>query len=85
MSYPSRCGRSAGQPDGALGHGGYSSKNMLGRDGNIFLIEFEVVHWGDCQADPSRRTPAARTGGPDRQAGGLISASQSGEEETDEA
>ena len=31
----------------ALVHGDYSPKNMLVRDGNIFLIDFEVVHWGD--------------------------------------
>jgi 5-methylthioribose kinase len=28
-------------------HGDYSPKNMLVRDGKIFLIDFEVVHWGD--------------------------------------
>ncbi len=28
-------------------HGDYSPKNMLVRDNNIFLIDFEVVHWGD--------------------------------------
>ena len=31
----------------ALVHGDYSPKNMLVRDGKIFLIDFEVVHWGD--------------------------------------
>ncbi len=31
----------------ALVHGDYSPKNMLVRDGNIFLIDFEVIHWGD--------------------------------------
>jgi aminoglycoside phosphotransferase (APT) family kinase protein len=31
----------------ALVHGDYSPKNMLVREGNIFLIDFEVVHWGD--------------------------------------
>jgi aminoglycoside phosphotransferase (APT) family kinase protein len=31
----------------ALVHGDYSPKNMLVKDGNIFLIDFEVVHWGD--------------------------------------
>lgn len=31
----------------ALVHGDYSPKNMLVRNGNIFLIDFEVVHWGD--------------------------------------
>jgi aminoglycoside phosphotransferase (APT) family kinase protein len=31
----------------ALVHGDYSPKNMLVRDGRIFLIDFEVVHWGD--------------------------------------
>ena len=28
-------------------HGDYSPKNMLVRGENIFLIDFEVVHWGD--------------------------------------
>jgi fructosamine-3-kinase len=28
-------------------HGDYSPKNMLVAGGNIFLIDFEVVHWGD--------------------------------------
>ncbi len=31
----------------ALVHGDYSPKNMLIKDGDIFLIDFEVVHWGD--------------------------------------
>jgi aminoglycoside phosphotransferase (APT) family kinase protein len=31
----------------ALVHGDYSPKNMLVRDDSIFLIDFEVVHWGD--------------------------------------
>ncbi len=31
----------------ALVHGDYSPKNMLVRDGQILLIDFEVVHWGD--------------------------------------
>ena len=31
----------------ALVHGDYSPKNMLVRDGQIFLIDFEVIHWGD--------------------------------------
>ena len=31
----------------ALVHGDYSPKNMLVRDANIFLIDFEVIHWGD--------------------------------------
>jgi 5-methylthioribose kinase len=31
----------------ALVHGDYSPKNMLVRGGDIFLIDFEVVHWGD--------------------------------------
>lgn len=35
----------------ALVHGDYSPKNMLVRDGNIFLIDFEVVHWGDPSFD----------------------------------
>lgn len=30
-----------------LVHGDYSPKNMLVRGGHIFLIDFEVVHWGD--------------------------------------
>ncbi|MDE3180930.1 MAG: phosphotransferase [Acidobacteriota bacterium] len=28
-------------------HGDFSPKNMLVSEGNIFLIDFEVVHWGD--------------------------------------
>jgi 5-methylthioribose kinase len=35
----------------ALVHGDYSPKNMLVHDGNIFLIDFEVVHWGDPSFD----------------------------------
>ena len=31
----------------SLVHGDYSPKNMLVRAGSIFLIDFEVVHWGD--------------------------------------
>lgn len=31
----------------ALVHGDYSPKNMLVKDGKIFLIDFEVAHWGD--------------------------------------
>ncbi len=31
----------------ALVHGDYSPKNMLMKEGRIFLIDFEVVHWGD--------------------------------------
>ncbi len=31
----------------SLVHGDYSPKNMLVRDRNIFLIDFEVIHWGD--------------------------------------
>ncbi len=31
----------------SLVHGDYSPKNMLVRDDRIFLIDFEVVHWGD--------------------------------------
>lgn len=31
----------------ALTHGDYSPKNMLVCDGKIFLIDFEVAHWGD--------------------------------------
>jgi aminoglycoside phosphotransferase (APT) family kinase protein len=31
----------------SLVHGDYSPKNMLVRDGEVFLIDFEVVHWGD--------------------------------------
>jgi Ser/Thr protein kinase RdoA (MazF antagonist) len=28
-------------------HGDYSPKNILVKDGNVCLIDFEVVHWGD--------------------------------------
>jgi len=35
----------------ALVHGDYSPKNMLVRGENIFLIDFEVVHWGDPSFD----------------------------------
>ncbi|MGH9353062.1 MAG: phosphotransferase family protein [Terriglobia bacterium] len=31
----------------SLTHGDYSPKNMLVRGGKIFLIDFEVAHWGD--------------------------------------
>jgi 5-methylthioribose kinase len=31
----------------SLVHGDYSPKNMLVRGENIFLIDFEVMHWGD--------------------------------------
>ena len=31
----------------SLVHGDYSPKNILVRGDNIFLIDFEVVHWGD--------------------------------------
>jgi aminoglycoside phosphotransferase (APT) family kinase protein len=31
----------------SLVHGDYSPKNMLVRGKSIFLIDFEVVHWGD--------------------------------------
>jgi 5-methylthioribose kinase len=31
----------------ALVHGDFSPKNMLVRDTHVFLIDFEVVHWGD--------------------------------------
>lgn len=31
----------------SLVHGDYSPKNMLVRDDKVFLIDFEVVHWGD--------------------------------------
>ena len=30
-----------------LVHGDYSPKNMLVREGGMFLIDFEVIHWGD--------------------------------------
>ena len=32
-------------------HGDFSPKNMLVRGENIFLIDFEVVHWGDPSFD----------------------------------
>jgi aminoglycoside phosphotransferase (APT) family kinase protein len=35
----------------SLVHGDYSPKNMLVRGGSIFLIDFEVVHWGDPSFD----------------------------------
>lgn len=35
----------------ALVHGDFSPKNMLVKNGNIFLIDFEVVHWGDPSFD----------------------------------
>lgn len=31
----------------SLVHGDYSPKNMLVRGDSVFLIDFEVVHWGD--------------------------------------
>ena len=31
----------------SLVHGDYSPKNMLMQDKRLFLIDFEVVHWGD--------------------------------------
>lgn len=31
----------------ALVHGDYSPKNILVHDGRVFLIDFEVIHWGD--------------------------------------
>jgi 5-methylthioribose kinase len=31
----------------SLVHGDYSPKNMLVHQGKIFLIDFEVIHWGD--------------------------------------
>ena len=31
----------------AIVHGDYSPKNLLVKGGDIFLIDFEVVHWGD--------------------------------------
>ncbi len=31
----------------SLVHGDYSPKNLLVKNQNIFLIDFEVVHWGD--------------------------------------
>lgn len=35
----------------SLVHGDYSPKNILVRGGRIFLIDFEVVHWGDSSFD----------------------------------
>jgi 5-methylthioribose kinase len=35
----------------SLVHGDYSPKNMLVHGDNIFLIDFEVVHWGDPSFD----------------------------------
>jgi len=35
----------------SLVHGDYSPKNMLVRGDDIFLIDFEVVHWGDPSFD----------------------------------
>ena len=35
----------------SLVHGDYSPKNMLVRGEDIFLIDFEVVHWGDPSFD----------------------------------
>ena len=35
----------------SLVHGDFSPKNMLVRGENIFLIDFEVVHWGDPSFD----------------------------------
>lgn len=35
----------------SLVHGDYSPKNMLVHGENIFLIDFEVVHWGDPSFD----------------------------------
>jgi 5-methylthioribose kinase len=35
----------------SLVHGDYSPKNMLVRGESIFLIDFEVVHWGDPSFD----------------------------------
>jgi 5-methylthioribose kinase len=35
----------------SLVHGDYSPKNMLVLGDNIFLIDFEVVHWGDPSFD----------------------------------
>jgi len=31
----------------AIVHGDYSPKNLLVQGNNVFLIDFEVVHWGD--------------------------------------
>jgi 5-methylthioribose kinase len=35
----------------ALVHGDYSPKNVLVRESDVFLIDFEVVHWGDPSFD----------------------------------
>ena len=35
----------------SLVHGDYSPKNILVRDEDVFLIDFEVVHWGDPSFD----------------------------------
>jgi aminoglycoside phosphotransferase (APT) family kinase protein len=35
----------------AIVHGDYSPKNLLVQGNNIFLIDFEVVHWGDSTFD----------------------------------
>jgi 5-methylthioribose kinase len=35
----------------SLVHGDFSPKNILVQDKNIFLIDFEVVHWGDPSFD----------------------------------
>ncbi len=35
----------------SLVHGDYSPKNMLVRENDVFLIDFEVVHWGDPSFD----------------------------------
>jgi aminoglycoside phosphotransferase (APT) family kinase protein len=35
----------------SLVHGDYSPKNMLVRGNKVFLIDFEVVHWGDPSFD----------------------------------
>jgi len=35
----------------SLVHGDYSPKNMLVRGDSVFLIDFEVVHWGDPSFD----------------------------------
>jgi len=37
--------------DTALVHGDYSPKNMLVRGRDVFLIDFEVIHWGDPSFD----------------------------------
>jgi len=37
----------SGQIRCAIVHGDYSPKNLLVQDSGIFLIDFEVVHWGD--------------------------------------